>query len=244
MMYKTRRFKALNGANESYSAVVEKIAIYNKRGKMIDCCVIHNDNDGREFYYPSNLKNECKLFINKPKDALDCIQNGFGDALTTSSFLGFNFLHVIRYIDREYGEKIREKTLEGWKDAKFAYGIKFSYLNSFSDGRFLMKNNTLMNFDDKKEDILTFENSKYARNYIHNIKKKSKEYFNEYLELPRTDDKEYDYQHIIKPFFDKIEDKMEHGMNSIYWSVFHGMNEEKRSGNKEYEMSVVQVLLH
>lgn len=178
MMYKTRRFKALNGANEPYSAVVEKIAIYNKRGKMIDCCVIHKDNDGREFYYPSNLKNECKLFINKPKDALDCIQNRFGDALTTSSFLGFNSLHVIRYIDREYGEKIREKTLEGWKDGKM-------------------------------------QNLHMVSNF-----------------------------HILIHLVMAVFGKMEHGMNSIYWSVFHGMNEEKRSGNKEYEMSVVQVLLH
>lgn len=107
-----------------------------------------------------------------------------------------------------------------------------------------MKNNTLMNFDDKKEDILTFENSKYARNYIHNIKKKSKEYFNEYLELPRTEDLEYNYEHITSPFFDKFKKEIEGGVNSIHWQVFTGMEQEKKSGNKEYEMSVVQVLLH
>lgn len=244
MIYRTRRFKALNGAKEPYSRVVEKIGIYNKRGKMIDCCVIHTDENNREFYYPSNFKDKFKLFLNKPKDALDCIQNGFGDALTTSSFLGFNSLHVIRYIDREYGEKIREKTLDGWKDTKFAYGIKFSYLNSFSDGRLLMKNNKLMSFDDKEENILVFEDSKSARDYIQKIKKKTKIYFNEYLELPRTEDPEYDFQHTVDPFFDKFEKEIEGGLDSIHWNVFNGMELEQKSGNPAYKLSVVQIVLH
>ena len=185
-----------------------------------------------------------KLFLNKPKDALDCIKNGFGDALTTSSFLCFNSLHVIRYIDREYGEEIREKTLEGWKDTKFAYGIKFSYLNSFSDGQLLMKNNTLMSFDDKEENILVFEDSKSARDYIQKIKQKTKIYYNKYLELPRTENHEYDYQHTIHPFFDKFEKEIEGGLDSIYCRVFSGMAREQKSGNPEYKLCVVQMVLH
>lgn len=243
-MYRTRRFKALNGAKEPYSRVVEKIAIYNENEKQIDCCTIHKDENGREYYYPSNLKDKFKLFMDKPKDAIECIQNDFGDALSQSTFLGFSTLHVIRYIDRDYGEKIREKTLEGWKGVKFGYGIKFSYINSFSEGRFLLKNKTLMSFDDKEEDILSFDSAKKARNYMKNIEKKSKEYFEEYLALPRTEDSEYDYNHTMKPFFEKIEGKMEHGIDSVYWSVFHGMNEEKKSGKKEYKMSIVQIVLH
>ena len=68
--------------------------------------------------------------------------------------------------------------------------------------------------------------------------------FNEFLELPRTEDLEYNYEHITSPFFDKFEKEIDGGVNSIHWKVFTGMEQEKRSGNKEYEMSVVQVLLH
>lgn len=243
-MYKTRRFKALNGAKEPYSRVVEKIAIYNGNGKQIDCCTIHKDENGREYYYPSNLKDKFKLFMDKPKDAIECIQNNLGDVLSQSTFLGFSTLHVIRYIDRDYGEKIREKTLEGWKGVKFGYGIKFSYINSFSEGRLLMKNNKLMSFDDKEENILVFEDSKSARDYIQKVKKKTKIYFNEYLELPRTEDLEYDFQHTVDPFFDKFEKEIEGGLDSIHWNVFNGMNEEKESGKKEYKMSIVQIVLH
>ena len=37
---KTRRFKALNGAKGKYSAIVEKIAIYDDNDNQIDCAII------------------------------------------------------------------------------------------------------------------------------------------------------------------------------------------------------------
>ena len=58
------------------------------------------------------------------------------------------FEHVVRFIDREYGEEIRQKTIEGWKDTKFSYGVKFCFLNAFGVGRLVCKNKTLMGYGD------------------------------------------------------------------------------------------------
>lgn len=242
-MLRTRRFKALNGAKGKYSRIVDKIAIYDENGKQIDCCVIHTDEEGREYYHPSNPREKFGLFSGRPKDAIECIRNGFGDGFQQSHLFGMTLEHVVRFLDREYGEDIRQKTIEGWKDTQFAYGVKFCFLNSFSGGRLICKNKTLMGYGDTQEDVLTFETEAEASAFIEEVNKKAKEYYEEYINLKRTGDRDLDYEKVCKPFFDKIEGKMENGTDSVYWRVFSGLNEEKRNGNPEYKMEVVQVVL-
>lgn len=182
------------------------------------------------------------MFTDKPKDAIECIRNGFGDGLQQSKLFGFTMEHVVRFIDREYGEEIRHKTIEGWENTKFAYGVKFSYLNSFSGGRLVMKNKTLMGWDDDTKDVLSFYNEEDAALFIKEVNKKANKYFEEYSALKRTGDNDWDYEHIVKPFFNSIEGKMENGTNSVYWSAFHGLCEEKKNGKPECKMEIVQIV--
>ena len=242
IMNRTRRFKALNGAKGEYSRIVDKIAIYDENGKQVDCCVIQTDDTGREYYYPSNPYDKFGLFTDKPKDAIECIRNGFGDGLQQSKLFGFTMEHVVRFIDREYGEEIRRKTIEGWKDAQFAYGVKFSYLNSFSGGRLVMKNKTLMGWEDDTKDVLSFDNEEDATLFIKATNEKASKYYEEYNSLKRTEDHDWDYEHTFKPFFNSIEGRMENGINSVYWNAFHGLCEEKKNGKPDYEMEVVQIV--
>lgn len=240
-MLKTRRFKALNGAKGKYSRIVDKIAIYDNDGNQIDCCIIHNDDDGREYYYPSNPHDKNGLFTDKPKDAIECIRNGFGDGFQVSHLVGINIENVVRFIDREYGEEIRQKTIEGWKDAKFSYGVKFCYVNSFDSGRLVCKNKTLMGYGDTQDNVLTFETEKEASDFIEEVFKKAKEYHEEYTNLKRTGDGDWDYENIVKPFFNKIE--KDTGIDSVYWKAFSGLNQEENDGEPVYGMKVVQVVL-
>lgn len=241
---KTRRFKALNGARGKYLGIVDKIAIYDNNGNQVDCCVIQIDDNGREYYCPSNPHDKFGLFTDKPKDAIECIKNGFGDGLQQSKLFGFTMEHVIRFIDREYGEKIRLKTIECWKDMNFAYGVKFSFLNSFSGGRFVMKNETLMGYGDDVRNILSFDDEKEATLFIEKVNKKAIQYYEEYSLLKRTEDRDWDYEHTFKPFFDKIEGKMKYGIDSVYWSAFSALSEEKKNNKPEYKMEVVQIVKH
>lgn len=237
----TRRFKALNGLKGEYSGIVDKIAIYDENGERIDCCVIQTDDNGREYYCPSNPHDKFGLFTNKPKDAIECIRNGFGDGLQQSKLFGFTTEHVVRFIDREYGEEIRCKTLEGWKDAKFAYGVKFSYLNSFSGGRLVMKNKTLMGWGDNTKDVLSFDSEKDAALFIKEVNEKATQYYKEYISLKKkeTGDHDWDYEHTFKPFFNTIKGNE---IDSVYWNAFGGLDKEKESGRPEYKMEVVQIV--
>ena len=88
-------------------------------------------------------------------------------------------LNVVRYIDRVYGEEIRQKTIDGWKDARFCYGVKFCFLNSFSGGRLVCKHKDLMGYGDTMADVLTFDTEIEASAFIDEVNKKAKEYYEE-----------------------------------------------------------------
>lgn len=242
-MYNTRRFRALNGAKGKYPRIIDKIAIYDKNGNQIDCCVIQKDKDGREYYCPNNPHDKMGLFLGRPKDAIECIEKGLGDGFSQSHLFGMSLENVVRFIDREYGEEIRQKTIEGWENAKFAFGVSFNFLNSFSGGRYVCKNKCLFGYDNKPEDILTFDTEQAAQSFIDDVNKKAERYAEEYVKLPKTDNRDYDHENIYQPFFNKIEGKMENGTDSVYWRAFSGISHEKETGQKEYKMAVIQVVL-
>lgn len=240
-MLRTRRFKALNGSGKNLR-IVDKIAIYDNNGKQIDCCVIQKDDEGREFYCPSNPNDKHGSFTDRLEDAIEFIKNGFGDEFQQIHLFGFLLHDVVRYIDREYGESIRKNTIEGWKDVKFSYGVKFCFLESFSAGKLICKNEKLMGYDDTINDILTFETEKEASDFIEKVNKKVEEYYKEYSNLERTCDIKWDYENIIKPFFNKIKGNI--GSDSVYWMAFRGINKEEQKLKPEYKMKVVRVVIN
>lgn len=237
----TRRFKALTGKGEN-AKLVEKIAVYDQSGEQIDCCIIQKDDDGREYYYPNNPNDEDGIFLNRPKDAIECIRNGYGDVMKVCHIFGLKMEHVVRYIDRNYGEELRQKTLEGWKDAKFAYGVKFEVLNSFSGGSLVKGEDELMGFGDRHKDARKFENEADAEEYIKKVEEKVKEYDREYTELEEKEMDEDDKTLAFHHFFEKMRGNRATGLNSLYWNVFRAFREEKKSGRKEYGLEVVQVV--
>lgn len=244
---KTRRFKALNGKG-GFSRIVDKIAIYDNDDVMVDCCVIHCEPgryDGREFYYPTNNYpgNNIGLFSGKPKDAIQCIKDGFGDCFVKSDLFGFTMEHVVRFVDRKYGEDIRRNTIEGWKNAKFAYAVKFTLLNSFSGGREVMKDKTLNWWGKGREDVLTFETELEAKQFIYEIEKFAIHCCEEYEELPITGDHDFDLKNIYDPFFEKMKKSTQGGVLSVYWHVFRAKHHDRLEGGNTYELEVVQFVL-
>ena len=138
-----------------------------------------------------------------------------------------------------YGEEIRQKTIDGWKDAKFCYGVKFCFLNAIG-GNLVTKNKELMGYEDTQDDVLTFETEKEASSFIDEVNTKAKEYLEKYHNLELIGDKNWDYENTIKPFFNKIRgDKI----NSVYWNAFKELHEEERDGNPTYKMKIVQLVV-
>lgn len=245
--FKALRFKALNRVNGELPSIVEKIAVYDKDDNMIDCCIINQcDNmyGGREFYFPNNANDDLGLFSKKVKDAYQYIKDGYGDCITKSEFLGITPREVIRFIDREYGESIRQEFLEDWKGVEFDYGIEFSTIDLPSEGRLICKDNNIFTFINKPEDILHFNSNKEAEEYIKEVEDISLSLVNEYNSLHNlcTGDRDKDYEEIYKPFF--ASKKL--NRFSIYWRVF--MSYGERNGNQiligkpKYSLDIIQLV--
>lgn len=123
---------------------------------------IRKNESGQEFFHVPNLLNNPKkvpnqLFHYRIKDAVETIRSGDADELLS---VKRGFESVIRYIDREHGEKIRKQSIEKWKDAKFAYMILVS--NSFYID---------INGNISPEPYL-FDTQEQVEEYLHNVFKK------------------------------------------------------------------------
>mgnify|MGYP004679591093 FL=1 len=174
--YYTRRFTAL----DKFKGIVDKIAIYDRLGNIKSIHTIQVDKNGYEYYEVDNPFDEYGLFTDKIKDAILCIRNGYADCIVKSNFL--NMLILRKYIDKNYGKPLRDKTIEGFKNTKFAYAIKFTPYNSFTnDGLYLSNNNNNLLFFYDKDKIMTFDNIEDAKKYRLNLFNIAQNYFNEYI---------------------------------------------------------------
>lgn len=221
-----RKFKALEHGN-----IINKVVVYDNNGNQIDCSIIHKNKEGKEYYYSSNPYDEYGLFTDKPKDMIECIKSGLGDTIMRSRILGMVVEHVVRFIDREYGEILRQQTLKGWKNTKFGYAVKFQYLNSLDSGRLICKDKSLV--CNKDDEILTFDTEEEASTFINEINEKGKGYFNEYIELEKEGKDSAE-------FFNRMENEIENCIFSVYWYVFSALNKEKDEGCPQYILKIVQ----
>lgn len=76
-----------------------------------------------------------KYFYNCIADAVKAVKEGFADAIRVTNqnvpFIG-GHIDVCYFLDREIGEQLRAKTINGWKDAKFAFCLTMGNKNSLS----------------------------------------------------------------------------------------------------------------
>lgn len=106
---------------KSTSSNGNEIANFHYNGVCIKgSCLINKDENGYKFVCVSNCLNNSNItpeifrysFSGRVKDLVDHILYGFEDVLYQRSFFGEHD-YCIRYFDREYGEKIRQKSIEG-----------------------------------------------------------------------------------------------------------------------------------
>lgn len=124
-----------------------------RRVKFLDCndedYSVEKDENGMEYFSIPNVLNPkykesifARLFSGRVKDAVEVIKLGYADVLNTSSIFGSNSVKPIRFVDREYGESLRAKSIDGWKDTEFAYVIRVNPMGFgssstvLSDGKF------------------------------------------------------------------------------------------------------------
>lgn len=143
----------------------------------IDFHVDEND-EGKKYFPVINLytiqKNNklSSVFTDRVADIIKTIRDGNADCMVKRNILFGDSFTAVRFIDREYGEKIRQISLEGFKDSEFIYKIR---LKSTMFGKlYLGDNNRIVN---NILDAKIFKSEEDATTYIENI---NKELFCEY----------------------------------------------------------------
>ena len=179
------------------------------------------DKNGYKYFSIPNMKNPSdifKTFLYSVKDAYDAIKDGDGDVLLISTFFIGNSMSVIRYIDKEYGESLRQQFLDGWKNAQFKYCIRISGGDMYNS-LFVTKNYNLL-ANETSDNLLLFDTEKEAIEEIEKIKTKSKACIEKYNSC--TDDAEID------KYLDEL-------MNEhLYYTLL---------GSRDKELSVAQTVL-
>ena len=146
-MKEFRIAKCLCYAGTEY-AKIKKCAIFKDGSRK---GIIQTDQDGHEYFSVDNwIQSNPEMdsfnygaldfmklsFTGKPEDMIESIRIGYGDAITSYSFLGRHD-DVVYFIDRAYGEKLRKKTIDGWKNARFAYVLLANERQINADGKFV-----------------------------------------------------------------------------------------------------------
>jgi len=150
-----------------------------------DYCV-EIDKNGREYFPIPNPYTDypLKLFNDRIKDAITAVREGHGDCLVVESIFGFKTDSVYRFVDREYGEYIRQQTIDGFKNTDFGYSLKFGYLNSMNSGLYISKDGkSLLSAFDNQDNYNYFNTMKEAEEYKKEIINAAQKIVDEYIKL-------------------------------------------------------------
>lgn len=128
----------------------------------------------------NELNTDCKSFLRfsysgRIKDAVEMIRNGNGDCISSMKFVG-RIDNVLYFLDRQIGEELRQKSLEGWKDTKFGWVIECGNKNSFSGYSMLNKKNERITVFDKDRSPMVFDTKESADEYVEYLIERSKYY--------------------------------------------------------------------
>lgn len=139
-----------------------------------------NDKYGKYFEVDNELNTDCKSFLRfsysgRIKDAVEMIRNGNGDCISSMKFVG-RIDNVLYFLDRQIGEELRQKSLEGWKDTKFGWVIECGNKNSFSGYSMLNKKNERITVFDKDRSPMVFDTKESADEYVEYLIERSKYY--------------------------------------------------------------------
>lgn len=170
--------------------VIGKYAIFKdgSRKKRIEM-----DSNGKEYFSVDNwIQSETEMdefnykigrdfitfsFRGKPNDMLESIRQRYGDVIYVTNIIG-RTEEVLYFLDREYGESLRQKTLAGWGDVSFKYVLFYNSvkLSDRTNGYNNKDSHTLL-FDEKPD---YFDSVSDAIEYV---TKTIDEAYNECLEM-------------------------------------------------------------
>lgn len=114
----------------------KKVKFYEENGEHIVDKVrdVKTDKYGHEYVRVPNPKNpkHINMFTGRIKDAVEQIRFGIGDCIISNGGISFGSRidSVALFLDREYGDKIKNQSIDGWKNAEFGYAIEGYFKHS------------------------------------------------------------------------------------------------------------------
>ena len=136
---------------------------------------------GQYFEVDNELNKEAQTlrrqsYIGRIKDAVDMIKNGNGDCIKSTHIFGSEIIKVVYFVDRKVGDELRQKTLDGWKDTEFGYGIEYGYKGGL--GGYSLINTQLESISafSKNKKPMVFDSKNNAEAYVLSIIEKAKAY--------------------------------------------------------------------
>jgi len=130
--------------------------------------VIQKDSEGFEYFTLPNLKTQSrfKVFTNRIGDAVNEVIYGDVDGIKVSDIFNYSIVDAVYYIDRERGEKIKQLSIDTWKDVNIKWALQerqgIKYLTSDNLLQYKSKNAKLF---ETKEDADNYLNLLYIQAY-------------------------------------------------------------------------------
>ena len=221
-----------------------RVKFYREDGSVFTDHCTELDKDTCQMYFsiPNMIKPRWgesildAMFVGRIHDAYKAIVQGHGDVIGSTQFfgpLGFKTESVYRFVDREYGEAMRAKTLEGWKDSIFGYKVVFGNNSSMSGPNTITEDDWLYSAfgGDEQSPMRFFETEEDAQAYVNTKMAIAKPLAEEYALLTTDDDR--------KVFFEKhFPDKGSH--QNIIWDLFYALNREHEDSENRFTFEVRQ----
>lgn len=147
-----------------------------------------------------------RSFTGRIKDAVDTIKIGNGDCLKTFNLFGRQE-SVIFFLDRNIGEELRKKSIDGWKDTKFGWQIEAGNKNSFSGYSPLNLKAERISMWDEDRKPMTFKTEKEANEYAESLVSRAWDYAKYMVNrINSVMDKE-ERDRIFNEIYDKLENE-------------------------------------
>ena len=167
-----------------------------------------DDDYGKYFEVDNELNSEEKTclrysFSGRIKDLVDMIKNGSGDCIKSTNLLGRHD-YLLYFIDRECGEKLRQKSLKGWENTKFGWSIITGCKCSFSPYSPLNINDERISMFDDNKTPMYFEHKEKATEHVKNLIEKAWKYALQLQKDYSNANNEQEKDKIIDNWIDKI----------------------------------------
>lgn len=172
---------------------------------------IYEDEEyGKYFEVDNELNNEISnilkfSFTGRIKDAVDMIKAGSGDCIKSSNLFGGRHIKVVYFLNREVGEELRKKSLEGWRDTAFGWIVEAGNKCSFSGYAPINKKGERISCFDEERTPITFSTKAAAEEYANEIITKAASYAKRIASQAKGEN-EVEEEKAIEAIFDEIDE--------------------------------------